>query len=912
MNRENGIALYFEAELEDRLKELRAEAYAPMLEEQVWQRLREIVQDKVRIHTDHFCQSLIADILKVENPVAAFDFDFITKAERERLTPEVTRRLKTGELRLPARLVERVEKVYDNAVAFFHRMFSDLYEHRSGICDLLFNGRTYTAIQDITGSGDTHNHGCYTSIITTDQGKLVYKPRSCGIDVAAWQFMKKYFDDIIVMPRAYAYEQQFGVIEYLEKKVAEDMEAAAAFYYALGGTTAVLKMLGSRDMHAENLFACDGRIALVDIETLLYPTFRSEKDLLLCIFGEKNKEELQQSVLGSGLFNQLMRHKDKVMDFSIMTSKDEMGSAPVIDGEKRDVLGFREKFRNGFSDIYDRCLEKRDAIRKDIEENFSGQVVRVILLSTKAYSDILTRLNSCYFYNSDEYAETQLEKLPKILKKHKQKHDPALVEQEIASLMENEVPFFYTYEGSRDIWSDGKLLVRDYFEESAIERAEKIILSLSEQEKKFEISLMDLLLDSTPVETKEEYPVLQRAGSRIAPEEAVEEAQGIMEEIYSRALRFTSGDRIWLSFDPGWDNSEIMRAGLYTGLSGVAVFFAAMTACAKDTEAGAHAKECLDSCLGMISRLLYSKDAEKILNDPYAFGAGEGGGLAGVLRSIVLIDRFCDGCLKELLGRARELIAKLDASAFEQTDKSSGLAGLIVTLCRYDAYSRYPEVQSKVYELAKRLVSLKTLPAGDTLLWKTLNDKRHPISGAVHGMTGIAEALLMAGRLLQTDDFAPAAADALTFEAESYCEPLGNWLDRRVPGAKKSAKGNCYGTEGIGIVYHHLKKQGIMTDGMPQMLGRAERAVRRFPPLMLDHLCCGNMSTVDYYLETGDRESAGRLLFDVVRRKNETGYYKLGLDGKVPNNNVTLFFGLAGIGYELIRYTDPEFYETVL
>jgi lantibiotic modifying enzyme len=61
-----------------------------------------------------------------------------------------------------------------------------------------------------------------------------------------------------------------------------------------------------------------------------------------------------------------------------------------------------------------------------------------------------------------------------------------------------------------------------------------------------------------------------------------------------------------------------------------------------------------------------------------------------------------------------------------------------------------------------------------------------------------------------------------------------------------------------------------MTDGMPQMLGRAERAVRRFPPLML------------------------------------------GLDGKVPNNNVTLFFGLAGIGYELIRYTDPEFYEMVL
>ena len=32
----------------------------------------------------------------------------------------------------------------------------------------------------------------------------------------------------------------------------------------------------------------------------------------------------------------------------------------------------------------------------------------------------------------------------------------------------------------------------------------------------------------------------------------------------------------------------------------------------------------------------------------------------------------------------------------------------------------------------------------------------------------------------------------------------------------------------------------------------------------------------------------------------------------IPNNNVTLFFGLAGIGYELIRFTDPVFYGTVL
>ena len=99
---------------------------------------------------------------------------------------------------------------------------------------------------------------------------------------------------------------------------------------------------------------------------------------------------------------------------------------------------------------------------------------------------------------------------------------------------------------------------------------------------------------------------------------------------------------------------------------------------------------------------------------------------------------------------------------------------------------------------------------------------------------------------------------------------------------------------------------------MPRILERADRAVRRDLPLLSDHLCCGNMSTVDYYLETGDREAAGRLLADVLKRKESTGHYQLGSAENVPNDNVTLFYGLAGIGYELIRFTDPEVYETVL
>lgn len=79
-----------------------------------------------------------------------------------------------------------------------------------------------------------------------------------------------------------------------------------------------------------------------------------------------------------------------------------------------------------------------------------------------------------------------------------------------------------------------------------------------------------------------------------------------------------------------------------------------------------------------------------------------------------------------------------------------------------------------------------------------------------------------------------------------------------------------------------------------------------------DHLCCGNMSTVDYYLEIGDWESAGKLLAAVVDQKEKLGRYRLGYADHLTNNNVTLLYGLSGIGYELIRYTDPERFLTAL
>ena len=96
-----------------------------------------------------YCNSIMADMLKDENPIAFVDSNLITKAEKEKLTPVITDKLISGDITLPVRMTESVERIIDNAVSFYDRMLSDLYEHRNEICDLLFGGRLFNTISNI-------------------------------------------------------------------------------------------------------------------------------------------------------------------------------------------------------------------------------------------------------------------------------------------------------------------------------------------------------------------------------------------------------------------------------------------------------------------------------------------------------------------------------------------------------------------------------------------------------------------------------------------------------------------------------------------------------------------------------------------------------------------------------------------
>lgn len=355
-----------------------------------------------------------------------------------------------------------------------------------------------------------------------------------------------------------------------------------------------------------------------------------------------------------------------------------------------------------------------------------------------------------------------------------------------------------------------------------------------------------------------------------------------------------------------------MDIGLYTGFTGLALFFAAMVQAAADVETAGKAQECLDSCMRMVERFMDGVRSLKKEEWRRMVNPGEGSGIGGILKGLVFINRYSSGTYGSLLEKAKDLLLLLDFEDCEETDKAGGIAGLIVTLCRYEELYRDEKILKLIDRLAQKLASLKTLEYEGGFLWKTLDNKNHPISGAVHGMTGIAEAFLMADLRLGKKRYEKEIQDALEFENCCYREDLGGWPDRRALGSGRMAGGNCYGPIGMRIIYAHLGRAGIRHKLIQYNIKRAEASVSSAGGSGLDHLCCGEMSLADYYLETGNTEAAGRVLTEVVQTAKENGGYRLGFADCQSNDNVTLFYGLAGIGYELIRYTDKNRFPTIL
>lgn len=367
--------------------------------------------------------------------------------------------------------------------------------------------------------------------------------------------------------------------------------------------------------------------------------------------------------------------------------------------------------------------------------------------------------------------------------------------------------------------------------------------------------------------------------------------------------------------DVGWATAGRRDNGadLYAGTLGIALFLAAYAR----ADGSAWARDLALRAVAPTRRAATQVDN----TDDVAPGGLVGRGAQ--IYGLATLGRFLDE--PALLTEAHSLAARIEARWIEadrSLDVVHGSAGLILALLSLGPAIAEPGASRRTPLAQVRTASayLMAMQQPRDAPWAGAVIRRSdtvPQSGFAHGATGVSVALARAGQALGDDALFAAAARALAFERAHCGVAPGRW--RMAPGDARTPVGWCRGAPGAALGRSAVLEasQGHLDDADAAMREIAEALafMQQLPPMPLDHLCCGGMSVVDALLALSRADGSGALLAAaharaawILRAARTRGHFVAGT-GEAADPS--LFQGLAGVGYGLLRLTDPEAFPCV-
>ena len=484
--------------------------------------------------------------------------------------------------------------------------------------------------------------------------------------------------------------------------------------------------------------------------------------------------------------------------------------------------------------------------------------------------------------------------------------EPA-IQSELMQIGRGDIPYFYTYADSGDLYADGRTVVRNVFDTSAKQHILNDLAAMSEKDLSFDLQLLVRSIGQYPRRLPEDEWDAQRQPLRTAEPlsrpQALEEARRQFELVFDLGMEAPDGKLFWgYTSDPDCA-FRFSDLGFANGLTGIAVFAAAYAYVSGDTRAKELASRAVREAVTEMERFCGRYEETRFPADQFP-NLGESVGMGGKLNGLALLRRYTGSeAIAALQEKALTVLSHYGFSHYCAPDRMIGISGLVSVLCRFEEYKVRTDL---IAAAADSLLAMKTLPCKGKLLWKSFPDKPRPISGGGHGLAGVAEALFIAGATLGDEKYARAAEDAIRFELEAYNEKFRTWSDLRIDPPVGFMHGYCSGAPGIGIMLERIRKAGYESAELEKCAALAKRSTDELPLNARDHLCCGNSAVAEYYMTVGRFDEAGRVLAAMQRRSAETGGYRY--LGYACQNGVTpsLFYGASGIGYEMLRYACPH------
>lgn len=716
-----------------------------------------------------------------------------------------------------------------------------------------------------TDAGDSHRGGQTVAILTTDAGKVVYKPRPLLADRALNTLLATLLADIPEATRirvpSVLVRQDYGWARFADHRYCADDTELKCYYQGIGHWLAVMRLVSGVDLHAENLIACGPVPVLIDCETLFTPR-RPPPPSGRGLAVDRATELITGSVLRTGLLpNRGLALAGRGIDSSgagslpgqqpatwtlavVGTGTDQaridyqLAMPPRAANQPASVPVLRQywgQVLSGFDEFTGRLIEldRQDRLQVLLAA-FADCPVRVVLRSTQAYSELERMLWHPVSLHDEPAA---LERATELLAAQAKTApgapgEPSVIAAEAADMLAGDVPVFTTTPGSGLLTGPrGTLLGQP---ENLVQAAVQSwrVADLAAERRVIQASLVSAYLNDDAAEAAPDPPLPRPAPADDLDRRRRALAAGFMRKVADEAIWGPDGTVTWIGPDlttAGWLVSPL-GPDLYSGMPGAAILAAAYQHEAEHGRADpiegiAELRDAAVQTMRASEHQRQSQQQERETPDGQARPGPPGSyvGIASQIWAWLLLDHL--GAADQegpVLASALARMLPRSIQACQERDLLTGTAGSIVPLLWLAARCHDDRWLSLAVQVGRQLVETTTANHSGAC-WTTPSCPAG-LGGYAHGVTGIGWALtkLARGVADPAGKFSATAEAAFAFEESLYDPRQAGWRDLRTTGT--CSTGWCHGAAGIGLAAGDL----LASTGDPRhrdVLARASASV---------------------------------------------------------------------------------------
>ena len=833
-------------------------------------------------------------------------------------------------------LKRSIYETIQNCNRQYAQVLSRIEKDRREIQQVLCGGQEFSGVADITGGiGDAHRGGQSVVKVHLDNGyTIIYKPhslenesrfeeladkagRACGLE------MKQ-------VPRIC--RDNYGWEACIDRAPCRTKEEVTRFYERTGILMFLFYLLGTNDIHGENIIASGEYPVAIDLENLLgMPDHIAGSNMM-----EKVKLYLHTSVLYSGMLpsakwqqeggsvnvsglggGETVRLPFKIpgiagsgtSDIRIAYHHPQIGedqNTPVYHGVSVCPAQYEKEISEGFERAYRFAMEHGESMEAML---YSLRTVksRYLAADTQRYAMCL---DSSYHPSlMTDGADRQLYLCTMCYGRNFDKPGVAeIVNSEIRDLAAHDIPYFYFCAGERHLYDSGHHPVRDYFECTAGSVMADRLKGLDEEDLKHQKRLIHIALalpgQVTVNRILEGNPAtLEMTGKMPEKECYFEIAENMMEKLLGRAVQI-DGEYGWYvvnvaSFGASGMQIEPMHMYLYGGVMGLALIAHMLKACGGR-------KTYADLC-GMLDGQLFAYTRQMEGMALKKLQAGIYNGEMSIVYGYLCIYRITgqDIYLSYAFRHADLVIPAV--RQLEACDLLDGLAGVIwgmLMLYEVSGDGKYLEAA----KLSGDLICGKACHMEEGAGWRTFGEER-PLLGISHGNAGIAAALARLYDVTKETCYYELLRETLAYENHFYDEEIRNWLDFRVRDEEIRRQTDtaawCHGAGGI-LASRLMMRNRVEEDLKEPVERDIERAAQKLlcrclrEGMCLCHGSCGNVLLLSEY--AGDSQTV-REYDAYICREMLKDYTFLPQEEHHPG----IMNGYMGVAYYMLKRYDSSF-----